>query len=63
MNAIKNLAVKEGIIPPSIAKLLEAYKETGRLYPIDEFVNEEREMMGLPKLAKEVAFVKKILEG
>jgi heterodisulfide reductase subunit C len=61
MNAIKNLAVKEGFIPPSIEKLLEAYKKIGRLYPIDELVAEEREMLDLPKLAEEVEFVKKIL--
>lgn len=62
MNAIKNLAVKEGIIPPAINKLIEAFKENGRLYPIDEFTAEERDYMGLPKMAEQSNFVKKILE-
>ena len=61
MNAIKNLAVKEGIIPPAINKLIEAFKENGRLYPIDEFAAEERDYMGLPKMAEQSTFVKKNL--
>jgi heterodisulfide reductase subunit C len=62
MNAIKNLAVKEGIVPPPISKLLDFLRKTGRLYEIDEFVAEERDYMGLPKIAAQSNFVKKILE-
>jgi len=62
MNAIKNLAVKEGIVPPPISKLLDVLRKTGRLYEIDEFVAEERDYMGLPKIAAQSTFVKKILE-
>jgi heterodisulfide reductase subunit C len=60
--AIKNLAVKAGFILPQIKKLLEVFKENGRLYPIDEIVEEEREYMELPKVIREPDFVKKILE-
>ena len=62
MNAIKNLAVKEGMILPPLKKLLNIFEEVGRLYPVDEFAAEEREDLGLPKIPEESEFGKKLLE-
>jgi heterodisulfide reductase subunit C len=62
MNAIKNIAVKEGFIIQPLKKLLTVFEESGRLYPVDEFIAEERETLGLPKIIEKSEFGKKLLE-
>ncbi len=62
MNAIKNLAVKEGYIHHSFNQQISIIKQFGRLYEIDEFDNNKREALGLPKIAKAQGFTKKIIE-
>ena len=62
MTVLKNMAVKAGLIPSGVAKLIEIYKTTGRLYPIDDFTADEREELGLPGLQEEHKAVKKIME-
>lgn len=50
INAIKNIAVKEGHIHPAFTAQIELLNQFGRLYEIDEFENRKRESMGLPKI-------------
>lgn len=50
INAIKNIAVKEGYIHPAFVAQINLLTENGRLYPIDDFDNRKREALGLPKL-------------
>lgn len=58
MKAIKNVAVKEGIIPTAIKKIVENLEEHGRVYPLEEFTQEEREMLDLPELEPDVKIFK-----
>ena len=62
MTVLKNMAVRAGILPPGVAKMIEVFKTTGRLYPIDDFTADEREELGLPRLQEEQENVKRILE-
>ena len=62
MNAIKNLAVKEGHTPPALAQQVGILKQHGRLYEIDDFDNNKRASMGLPKIEKSKGFTKRIIE-
>jgi heterodisulfide reductase subunit C len=50
MNALKNLAVKEGYIHSSFTKRLELVGTQGRLFPISEFDNVKRKELGLPQI-------------
>jgi heterodisulfide reductase subunit C len=50
MNALKNLAVKEGHIHSSFAKRVELVGTQGRLFPISDFDNTKRKEMGLPQI-------------
>jgi heterodisulfide reductase subunit C len=52
MNAIKNLAVKEGFIHPAYLLQVGLIKKAGRLYEIDEFDNNKRTAAGLPVVRK-----------
>ncbi len=62
MNAIKNLAVKEGHIPAVFIQQINLFKQFGRLYEIDDFDNNKRASLGLPKVEKAKGFTKKIIE-
>lgn len=62
MNAIKNLAVKEGFLPAPFKQQIDILKKLGRLYEIDDFDNNKRTSMGLPKVEKAKGFTGKILE-
>ena len=62
MNAIKNLAVKEGHIHPAYTAQVDLIKGSGRLYEIDEFDNKKREKAGLPALDTKVDEVAKIID-
>ena len=62
INAIKNLAVKEGYIHPAFSQQVGILKQYGRLYEIDEFDNNKRSALGLPKVAKAKGFTAKIIE-
>jgi len=50
MDAIKNLAVREGHINDAFAKQAETVGKLGILYTISDFENKRREGLGLPKL-------------
>ncbi len=49
VSALRNLAVKEGIIHPTYKSLMNSLAEKGYIYEIDEFENEMREDEGLPE--------------
>ena len=63
MTVLRNMAVAEGKTPPSLQKLLELLARAGRVYPLDDFISEERTDKGLPEVDPEPAFVKKIAEA
>jgi len=50
MNALKNLAVREGYIHSSFAKRVELVGTQGRLFPVSQFDNSKRMEMGLPQI-------------
>jgi len=50
MNALKNLAVKEGFIHSSFAKRVEVVGTQGKLFPVSEFDNKKRRELGLPEI-------------
>jgi heterodisulfide reductase subunit C len=62
MNALKNIAVKEGIIHPGFVAQASEIGKFGRLYEIDDFANKKRDKMGLPALKSEAKDVQKIYE-
>jgi heterodisulfide reductase subunit C len=62
MNAIKNLAVKEGYMHQAFVQQTDILKKFGRLYDIDDFDNKKRVGSGLPKVEKAKGFTKKIMQ-
>ncbi len=63
MTVLRNMAAKEGIAPPSLLKLVEVLSETGRIYPIDDFTEDERNERDLPEVEEGSNFVRKIAEA
>jgi heterodisulfide reductase subunit C len=62
MNAIKNIAVREGFLPPSMRVQLELLSSFGRLLEITDFENDKRKELDLPLIQGKTEDVKKILE-
>ncbi len=62
MNAIKNLAVKEGHIHPAYTAQIGLIKGSGRLYEIDDFDNKKRAKAGLPTLESKLDEVARIID-
>jgi len=52
MRALKNIAVREGIVPASFRMQAKAIREMGKLYEIEDFDNKKRARLGLPELEK-----------
>ncbi|MEM3585839.1 MAG: 4Fe-4S dicluster domain-containing protein [Candidatus Jordarchaeaceae archaeon] len=50
MKAIKNVAIEEGVIPEAVKRIVENLEEHGRVYPVEEFTQDEREMNDLPRI-------------
>ena len=61
MNAIKNIAVREGYLPPAMRAQLDLLASFGRLLEVTDFENEKRKETGLPLLPGKEEDVKKIL--
>ena len=61
MNAIKNLAVREGYLPPPMKTQLDLLFSFGRLLEITEFENEKRKESNLPPLQGKTEDIMKIL--
>jgi heterodisulfide reductase subunit C len=62
MNALKNLAVKEGHIHNSFAKRVELVGTRGRLFPIGDFDNAKRKELGLPQIPPKNEEVQKLFK-
>ena len=63
MTVLRNMAAIEGFAPPNLSKLLDILKRSGRVYSIDDFINEERTDRGLPEVEPESVFIKKLAEA
>ncbi len=61
MNAIKNIAVREGFMPPAMKTQIDLLSSHGRLLEVTEFENEKRKEFDLPLLPGRTEDVKKIL--
>jgi heterodisulfide reductase subunit C len=62
MNAIKNIAVREGHLPPAMKTQIDLLSSFGRLLEITDFENEKRKESNLPLLEGKTEDVKKILK-
>ncbi|MCP4537186.1 MAG: heterodisulfide reductase [Chloroflexi bacterium] len=62
MNAVRNIAVQEGIVPRTFEVQVEKLREHGRLYEIEDYENERREEYGLPPIHADGTEVRQILE-
>ena len=62
MTALKNIAVKEGLMPPSPPAQLDLLQQHGRLYEIGEFENKKRAKQSLPALEERREFSARLLE-
>jgi heterodisulfide reductase subunit C len=62
MNAIKNIAVREGYLPPAIKIQLDLLSSFGRLLEITDFENEKRKESNLPPVQGKTEDIKKILK-
>ena len=62
MNAIKNIAVREGYIPSSFKVQLDLLSSFGRLLEITEFESDRRKELNLPLIQGKTEEIKKILQ-
>jgi heterodisulfide reductase subunit C len=63
MNAIKNIAVREGYLPPVLKSQLDLLASFGRLLEVTDFENEKRTDSSLPLIQRRTEDVKKILKN
>jgi len=61
MNAIRNIAVREGQVPAAFREQAEVLGSHGRLYEITDFENERRAEWGLPPIQQRADDVHSIL--
>ena len=61
MNAIRNIAVREGHVPVALRMQADLLAEHGRLYEITDFENERRADQGLPPVQERAEDVRRIL--
>ena len=61
MNAIRNIAVREGQVPAAFREQAEVLGSHGRLYEITDFENERRAEWGLPPIQQRAGEVHSIL--
>jgi len=62
MNAIKNVAVREGHLPPAMKTQLDLLSSFGRLLEITDFENEKRKELNLPPVQGKTEDIQKILK-
>jgi len=60
MNAIKNIAVRDGYPHPSMKKLVELIREVGRAYKIGELEGKKRAQLNLPEIQPREEEIEKI---
>ncbi len=63
MNALKNVAVREGYLPPVMKSQLDLLATFGRLLEVTDFENEKRKDAHLPLFQGRTEEVKKILKN
>ena len=63
MTVLRNMAAKEGLAPTNLMKLVQILAENGRVYEIDDFIEDERDDRELPPVEAEPEFIKKIAEA
>ena len=61
MNAIRNIAAREGHAPATFRRQAELLRDHGRLYEITEYENERRSDQGLPPIREQAGDVRRIL--
>ncbi|MCL7451932.1 MAG: 4Fe-4S dicluster domain-containing protein [Anaerolineae bacterium] len=61
MNAIRNIAVREGHVPPAFRQQAELLRDHGRLYEITNYENQRRQEAGLPPIQERGDEVRRIL--
>jgi heterodisulfide reductase subunit C len=61
MNAIRNIAVREGHVPVAFRQQAELLRDHGRLYEITDFENERRMEWSLPSIQEQANDVRRIL--
>ena len=61
MNAVRNIAVREGHVPQTFKLQLEKLRQHGRLYEITDFENQRRADHGLPPVQEHTGDVHRIL--
>jgi len=61
MNAIRNIAVREGHVPTAFRQQAQLLGDHGRLYEITSFENERRTEWGLPPIQEQADAVRRIL--
>jgi heterodisulfide reductase subunit C len=62
MGAIRNIAVKNRLVPAMFAGQVASLKAHGRVYEVGELENEKRAKLGLPQIKQMPEEVRKILE-
>jgi heterodisulfide reductase subunit C2 len=62
MRAIRNLAIRSGMIPDAIKLQMEMLLKFSRLYEIDDFDNKKRAKAGLPELASDPGEIIRLFE-
>ena len=62
MNAIKNIAVREGYLPSAMKAQLDLLSSFGRLLEITDFENEKRKELNLPIPQEKAEEVRVILQ-
>ncbi len=62
MNAIRNIAVREGYTPPAMKMQLDLLSSFGRLLEITDFESDRRKELNLPLIQGKTEELKKILQ-
>ena len=62
MGAIRNIAVKNRLVPAMFAGQVASLKAHGRVYEVGELENEKRAKLGLPHITEMADEVRKVLE-
>ncbi|MBN2124707.1 MAG: 4Fe-4S dicluster domain-containing protein [Deltaproteobacteria bacterium] len=60
MTVLKNMAIREGNIPPGVKAQRDIITGEGKIYPLDDFDNKKREKAGLPPLPTTCEAVKEL---
>ncbi|MFC1717419.1 hypothetical protein ACFL6S_27410, partial [Candidatus Poribacteria bacterium] len=62
INALKNIASREGYAHPAYIRQANMIRSMGRLYEIDDFDNRKRDGIGLPEISTDPSEVSRIFE-